>query len=386
MDADADARFAVGDPVEAYWEERWWPAKVKQVLKRSYDVEWVDDPDLSNVIEVKDVRAPEVRSDASSDADAGSSDAESEADLHPDRSRSLRGRDLETCACCRWRGKAKYGTSANGYRDGWCQPVDNFSRAVRRGDYGRHMSEPFCLEEHASQQTDYVNRVLRPKVTADDGGEASCDDDVSARDDGGSYLGTDEDGSDSVSDGDGAGASDASMRAHVHRRVVDAPCSRCEVIKVLNANGWQMTCPLCGGNSRSYRVWSAEQDDGDGGAEAQVPVAPQEEEQEEQEDGPTFTEAAPLGNMFAQNDEVKALGARWDAAARTWTAPVGAARADFEPWVLLSGFQQDLKVPYAQKDAAKQEVGAQWDGGNRKWFLPKHRLCAQNLDFCRGRG
>ena len=90
--------------------------------------------------------------------------------------------------------------------------------------------------------------------------------------------------------------------------------------------------------------------------------------------------------MFAQNDEVKALGARWDAAARTWTAPVGAARADFEPWVLLSSSQQDLKVPYAQKDAAKQEVGAQWDGAKRKWFLPKHRLCARNLDFCRGRG
>ena len=73
-----------------------------------------------------------------------------------------------TCACCRWRGKPRYGSSANGFRDGWCQPVDNFSRAVRRGDYGKYMTEPFCLEEHASQQTEYVNRVLRPKVTPDE--------------------------------------------------------------------------------------------------------------------------------------------------------------------------------------------------------------------------
>ena len=108
--------------------------------------------------ESADARAPNVSgarragSDADADAGADSSGAESE-DEYPDRPRELRGRELMTCACCRWRGKPRYGSSANGFRDGWCQPVDNFSRAVRRGDYGKYMTEPFCLEEHASQQT-----------------------------------------------------------------------------------------------------------------------------------------------------------------------------------------------------------------------------------------
>ena len=226
-------------------------------------------------------------------------------------------------------------------------------------------------------------RKMGIKVLGDEAAEK--DDDIE------SYLGTDD-------DGDSDGASDADARRHVpftgqaHQDSVEelvmsqASCSRSEAVKALKANDCDvvkaiMELTMTGGSDSG----GAEQDDGDGGAEVQVPVAPQEEEQKEQ-DGPTFTEAAPLGNMFAQNDEVKALGARWDAAARTWTAPVGAARADFEPWVLLSSSQQDLKVPYAQKDAAKQEVGAQWDGAKRKWFLPKHRLCARNLDFCRGRG
>merc|ERR1719201_319491 len=116
-----------------------------------------------------------------------------------------------TCACCRWRGKPRYGSSANGFRDGWRQPVDNFSRAVRRGDYGKYMTEPFCLEEHASQQTEYVNRVLRPKVTPDDGGQASCDDD----DDDGAGVGAADGGSyrdDGSNDGDSSGDGDVEAR------------------------------------------------------------------------------------------------------------------------------------------------------------------------------
>ena len=83
---------------------------------------------------------------------------------------------------------------------------------------------------------------------------------------------------------------------------------------------------------------------------------------------------------------MKALGAWWNAAARQWMAPLGAAREKFEPWILLSGPEEYLEVPYAEKDAAKQAVDAQWDQSKKKWYVPKLRLCAHNLDICREKG
>jgi hypothetical protein len=110
-----------------------------------------------------------------------------------------------------------------------------------------------------------------------------------------------------------------------------------------------------------------------------------------EKDGPdrdeaTFSEATPLGNTYAQNGEVKALGAWWNAATRQWMAPLGATRETFEEWLLLSGPEEYLEVPYAEKDTAKQAVDAQWDQSKKKWYVPKLRLCAHNLNICREKG
>ena len=125
------------------------------------------------------------------------------------------------------------------------------------------------------------------------------------------------------------------------------------------------------------------------GGGASAAVTPDEGTPEK--DGPdrdeaTFSEATPLGNTYAQNGEVKVLGAWWNAATRQWMAPLGATRETFEEWLLLSGPEEYLEVPYAEKDTAKQAVDAQWDQSKKKWYVPKLRLCAHNLNICREKG
>ena len=411
-------RFAVGDEVEAQcpgWGETWYDATIERVLARKYEVRWTGaDRDKVNVVDPKMVRARRAGSGASSDgdADAGpdSSAAESE-DEDPDRPRELRGRELMTCACCRWRGKPKYGTSANGFRDGYCQPVDNFSRAVRRGDYGKYMTEPFCLEEHASQQTEYVNRVLRPKVTPDDGGQASCDDDddddsagVGAADDGGSYRGSD-------GDGDGKSAGDSSGDGDVEARVQAAPTMRPKELKaVLAARGVSTAgmvekSELVAAYIKSLHEGAGGGDDGaepqgddpasnDGGGGAQEDVhapqeAPQEEEEEDDDDDDSdeeYAEATPLGVSYEKRETVKALGAWWNAATRNWMAPEGADRKKFAPWIRVAGPKRYLCHPFSKNDEVKREVGARFDGSRRKWYIPEECLCARNVEYCRSRG
>lgn len=40
-----------------------------------------------------------------------------------------------------------------------------------------------------------------------------------------------------------------------------------------------------------------------------------------------------LNCSFAQKDQVKALGAKWDAQARSWYVPLGMALEPFAPWL-----------------------------------------------------
>ena len=408
--------FAVGDEVEALWDEKWWKATVEEVMRGKYDVRWTGPyRHMKNVVDAENVRARTgsgASSGASSDADAGpdSSDAEaSVADEDPDRPRELRGRELMTCACCRWRGKPKYGTQINGFRDGWCQPVDNFSRAVRRGDYGKYMTEPFCLEEHASQQTEYVNRVLGPRVTQDDGGEASCDDDddddsagVGAADDGGSYRG-------SGGDGDGSSAGDSSGDGDVEARVTAAPTMRIKELKAVLAargvstDGMVEKSELVQAYIKSLREGAGGGDSDDGARQQDDPAnsgggseedvhAPQEEEEEEEDDeedddsDEEYAEATPLGVSYEKRETVKALGAWWNAATRNWMAPEGGDRKKFAPWIRVAGPRRYLCHPFSKNDEVKREVGARFDGSRRQWYIPEECLCARNLDYCRSRG
>ena len=50
-------RFAVGARVEARWEGEWWPAIVDQVCDDAYEVEWVEEPEVFNRLDLEDVRA-----------------------------------------------------------------------------------------------------------------------------------------------------------------------------------------------------------------------------------------------------------------------------------------------------------------------------------------
>ena len=50
-------RFAAGAHVEARWEGEWWPAIVDQVFPDAYEIEWVEEPDVFNRLDLEDVRA-----------------------------------------------------------------------------------------------------------------------------------------------------------------------------------------------------------------------------------------------------------------------------------------------------------------------------------------
>jgi hypothetical protein len=87
---------------------------------------------------------------------------------------------------------------------------------------------------------------------------------------------------------------------------------------------------------------------------------------------------------FAQKDEAKRLGARWDADAKKWYAPsadtpaaatfsrsaytpaagaVGRSSAAAE----VAGERVYLVVPFAEKEEAKR-LGARWDAVAKKWY------------------
>ena len=58
--------------------------------------------------------------------------------------------------------------------------------------------------------------------------------------------------------------------------------------------------------------------------------------------GKSASPASPKGDVlylvvpFAEKDEAKRLGARWDAAAKKWYVPAGKDAAAFKPWLVKS--------------------------------------------------
>ena len=71
---------------------------------------------------------------------------------------------------------------------------------------------------------------------------------------------------------------------------------------------------------------------------------------------------------FAEKDEAKSRGARWDASSKSWHVPHGVDPAKLMNW------WRYLDCPYEEKDSAR-ELGARWDKNTKKWFVP------ENLDF-----
>lgn len=57
---------------------------------------------------------------------------------------------------------------------------------------------------------------------------------------------------------------------------------------------------------------------------------------------------------YAEKDKAKELGAKWDASAKKW---------------YCSNKREYLNVPYALKDKAKA-LGAKWDASEKKWYIP----------------
>lgn len=81
---------------------------------------------------------------------------------------------------------------------------------------------------------------------------------------------------------------------------------------------------------------------------------------------------------YKQKDEVKALGARWDRAERSWYVPAGLDVTPFEQWraapkvdqeapVLPTPARQYLAVPYGERQVAKA-AGAEWDKAAKSWY------------------
>ena len=92
----------------------------------------------------------------------------------------------------------------------------------------------------------------------------------------------------------------------------------------------------------------------------------------------------------ADNDEVRALGGKWDRKARSWYAPPGTDLSGFAKWLPErrargeaaelsadagaaaggeSGKATWLRVPFAEKEEAKA-LGARWNRSARKWYAP----------------
>jgi hypothetical protein len=66
---------------------------------------------------------------------------------------------------------------------------------------------------------------------------------------------------------------------------------------------------------------------------------------------------------FAEKDQAKALGARWDAEVKCWFVPQGVDPAELREWWAY------LDCPYEEKDEARGR-GAKWDKALKKWFVP----------------
>ena len=69
---------------------------------------------------------------------------------------------------------------------------------------------------------------------------------------------------------------------------------------------------------------------------------------------------------FAEKDDAKLLGARWDAEIKNWYIPQGVDPKKLEKWWRF------LDCPFEKKDEAR-EKGARWDKVAKKWFVPEDK-------------
>lgn len=75
---------------------------------------------------------------------------------------------------------------------------------------------------------------------------------------------------------------------------------------------------------------------------------------------------------FAEKDEVKALGARFDTTQKMWYVPKGKDITAFAKWApsqnVTSVKKVYVKVPFSMKDEVKA-AGAYWDVNKKKWYF-----------------
>lgn len=78
---------------------------------------------------------------------------------------------------------------------------------------------------------------------------------------------------------------------------------------------------------------------------------------------------------FEDKEKAKLAGARWDAVKKTWYAPtfeVGMKMLSYG-WKEIENIDDVMRyylvVPFANKDEAKA-LGARWDGEKKKWYAP----------------
>lgn len=74
---------------------------------------------------------------------------------------------------------------------------------------------------------------------------------------------------------------------------------------------------------------------------------------------------------FAQKEQVKRLGARWDPQQRVWFISSKFDLDKFAPWIPGSPQHCGIRlyVPFAEKDEVRS-LGASWDSEQRTWYVP----------------
>ena len=80
-----------------------------------------------------------------------------------------------------------------------------------------------------------------------------------------------------------------------------------------------------------------------------------------------------LSVPFADKDEVKLLGARWDGNKKLWYVPKGKSLKGFEKYIFNETAVKRVRniyldVPFDDKDEAKK-LGARWDKEKRSWYI-----------------
>lgn len=81
-----------------------------------------------------------------------------------------------------------------------------------------------------------------------------------------------------------------------------------------------------------------------------------------------------LNTPYAEKNQAKALGAKWDNTNKTWYAPAGLDLNKFKKWLPQerSNKKTYLYVSYAEKDEAKK-LGARWDKEAESWYVPSDK-------------